>query len=366
MLERRQSIPRVESTSAKRSFLVGVSRPAHPEVTVKRAQPSAAEYAADPVHAGRVRRRTSTRGRKLRLIGGLALFTAGIVLAVTGVLAWWAAAIGAVALLGSIGSVRASMALERRRRRAEQAGATSGRGRARSGSRRAGSIRGRSRRSRRPSRESARPALTHGSPAFARGGETTGVPARPRGARVVTAAAADAARSATRRPAIRRVTNAPVASSRVRGSSPLYVPSAAAATAATGNSDRSRSGASAARTSTPLYDVDEVAARYAAAEAAASSGAGTARDVDDTLGSVEATPAAAGTWQPVDVPPPTYTMKAKAPQSPRSGQSSDRPATRVERRHAGAASPAIADLPFDGNALALDEEFEDLPAVRTG
>ena len=55
-----------------------------------------------------------------------------------------------------------------------------------------------------------------------------------------------------------------------------------------------------------------------------------------------------GTWAPVPVPPPTYTLKARAP-----------------RAAGGAAAPvAVEDLPFDGHALALDEEFEELPSVH--
>ncbi len=46
-------------------------------------------------------------------------------------------------------------------------------------------------------------------------------------------------------------------------------------------------------------------------------------------------------WDPVPVPPPTYTLKAKAERPPVS----------------------IDDLPFDGNAMRLDEESEDLPSV---
>lgn len=63
-------------------------------------------------------------------------------------------------------------------------------------------------------------------------------------------------------------------------------------------------------------------------------------------------PANDGTWSPVQVPRPTYTMKAKAP----------------ERTQAPAASyenTPVEELPFDG--LALDPEDEDLPsAFRAG
>lgn len=54
-----------------------------------------------------------------------------------------------------------------------------------------------------------------------------------------------------------------------------------------------------------------------------------------------------GTWAPASVPPPTYTLKERAPQTP------------VEP--AATTSTDIDDLPFDG--MAFDEELEDLPPV---
>lgn len=54
---------------------------------------------------------------------------------------------------------------------------------------------------------------------------------------------------------------------------------------------------------------------------------------------------APGTWSPVPVPPPTYTLKAKA----------YRPA-----QPTWTGSP---QLPVDGNEMALDEEFEELPRI---
>lgn len=53
--------------------------------------------------------------------------------------------------------------------------------------------------------------------------------------------------------------------------------------------------------------------------------------------------AAPGTWQPVAVPPPTYTLKAKAP-------------TRV----------LPSELPTDGTIVAFDEEDEELPTAIRG
>lgn len=323
VLERRQSIPRVESTSSKRSYQVAIARPAHPDVVVKRAQSSNSVDAVDKQNRG-----TSARGRRLRLIGGLLLFAAGVALALTGVLAWWAAAIGGVALLGSIGSMRASIARERRRREDQhhgRSGATPARGRR------------------------------------ARGGRSRKTP------RPAAASTAPAGRPARRRPAIRKVTNAPVASARVRGSAPLYAPA--------GTAERQDVAGDRAVVSEPeLYDIDAAASTQAPTSAPAAAVAAT-----EPAAAVSQPAPADGTWHPVDVPRPTYTMKAKAHRSQVSGSTT----TRSDARHGSGpadAAPAaaksssarrtsassIADLPFDGNALALDEEFEELPAVRTG
>ncbi len=61
----------------------------------------------------------------------------------------------------------------------------------------------------------------------------------------------------------------------------------------------------------------------------------------------EETPMAPGTWQPVPVPPPTYTLKAKAHSRP-------------------VLNELPAELPQDGRALSLDEEFEELPVAIRG
>ena len=58
---------------------------------------------------------------------------------------------------------------------------------------------------------------------------------------------------------------------------------------------------------------------------------------------------APGSWAPVPVPPPTYTLKARADRGGGAPRTDSTP---------------VADLPFDGNALTFDEEFEDLPAVH--
>ncbi|GAA5166592.1 hypothetical protein GCM10011366_02660 [Ornithinimicrobium tianjinense] len=62
---------------------------------------------------------------------------------------------------------------------------------------------------------------------------------------------------------------------------------------------------------------------------------------------VDAAEQAASGWQPVPVPPPTYTLKAKAV------------------RGVATAPTGSAQLPADGAEMALDEEFEDLPRVES-
>ena len=104
-----------------------------------------------------------------------------------------------------------------------------------------------------------------------------------------------------------------------------------------------------------LYDIHAVEAslsgaapvveRSSAAPADADRGAGAragSSSVADAAVADRTTTAPAGdTWEPVPVPPPTYTLKAKA----------YRPAH------------GSATLPADGTEMALDEEFEDLPRI---
>lgn len=83
--------------------------------------------------------------------------------------------------------------------------------------------------------------------------------------------------------------------------------------------------------------------------------------VDDLDVEPEETPAevaAPGTWAPVAVPPPTYTLKAKAERP------EPQPAATVETATPAAkyAETPVEDLPFDG--LALDEDLEELPPVH--
>ncbi|MDQ3358195.1 MAG: hypothetical protein M3520_04925, partial [Actinomycetota bacterium] len=61
-----------------------------------------------------------------------------------------------------------------------------------------------------------------------------------------------------------------------------------------------------------------------------------------------------------------YDVEAAHPRSETNGQRPLR--AKTTRRHTsrltGAALVPVVDLPFDGNALALEEEFEELPAVH--
>jgi len=69
------------------------------------------------------------------------------------------------------------------------------------------------------------------------------------------------------------------------------------------------------------------------------------QDVADVTAPVQI---ADGTWSPVQVPKPTYTMKAKAPE-------------RAAPEPASYQNMPVEDLPFDGRALDLEDE--DLPSV---
>lgn len=87
----------------------------------------------------------------------------------------------------------------------------------------------------------------------------------------------------------------------------------------------------AASPAATLYDVDAVEAGLRAESAEAAP--------DRAAEATPAEPAAPGSWDPVPVPPPTYTLKARAYRAP-------------------------AELPADGAEMALEEEFEELPQVH--
>ncbi len=91
------------------------------------------------------------------------------------------------------------------------------------------------------------------------------------------------------------------------------------------------------RVAREVYDIDALDQVRAGVSAA---------EFNEAPEAVEA-PLIAGTWQPVPVPPPTYTLKAKAHARPVLNELPD-------------------ELPDDGTALSLDEEFEDLPVAIRG
>jgi hypothetical protein len=153
-----------------------------------------------------------------------------------------------------------------------------------------------------------------------------------------------ASAEATRRAAARATTPAQptqAQSARARRSAAVAGGGAAAALAATEastpeQSQAEPSGAATARQrGSEVYDIDRVVQVAADVPKVA---------VNDTP-QPTAPPAAAapGTWQPVPVPLPTYTLKAKA-----------------------VSFKMPEQLPADGTALSLDEEFEDLPVAIRG
>ncbi|WP_256842802.1 hypothetical protein [Ornithinimicrobium cryptoxanthini] len=318
VLERRQRMPRADlSVAAPRSYSISVTRPAHPEVVVKRAQHGSAAVAVSgstaPAAARRVARpaarpvarpaaRSTARGsvptgssrsrtpllRAVALALGVLALAAGVTVWAIGLTQWWAAVAGAGALLLALTFVRFSVGTQQRR-------ATS-------------PVRARA------ARESHRAGRTH------------------RGQRRPEMASARGRRDAH----------------------PADLVAAAPA----------HDVAHAEAVAVELYDVEAMESASAVAAAAQDGTAqdGTAQDGTARLAAASAVESAEllgddvetgaelepGTWAPVPVPPPTYTLKAKATRAP--GEV--------------AAPVGVEDLPFDGHALALDEEFEELPSVH--
>lgn len=101
-----------------------------------------------------------------------------------------------------------------------------------------------------------------------------------------------------------------------------------------------------------VYDVDAVEARHRFA--AGGSGVAQQESAGVAQQKQERAQEIPGTWQPVPVPRPTYTLKARA-SAPHTGSSA----------MATTWSTAAQDLPFDGYALAFEEESEELPAVHS-
>lgn len=102
----------------------------------------------------------------------------------------------------------------------------------------------------------------------------------------------------------------------------------------------------AAVRSTAVYDVDRIELAHRVVPVRAQASARTAK--------VSAEQPVGSTWRPVPVPPPTYTLKAKA-SAPHTGST-----VATTRR-----ADTSRDLPLDGYALTFDEESEELPAVHS-
>lgn len=279
VLERRRVVPVAEpaTVAAATPFDVAPARPARPDVAVKRAERRGGR---DVRPQRRSPRRVGPALRALTLLLGVAALAGGAAVAALNLGPWWSAAAGALVFVLAVAAVRLSVA---RARRAEE-GERLARGR-------------RSRQAKPPSRRHAK------------------------------------------RPPEARMTTAPVAAARVRGSAPLYVPAPrrveTVAVAPDTSEPQAAPEAPAAAAGSP-YDLQAV---DAAASAAATPEPAPTPAADEP-----------GTWRPVPVPTPTYMLKAKA-QRPAAPAPVDRP---------------VAELPFDGHAMALEEEFEELPAVNLG
>ncbi|WP_109473367.1 hypothetical protein [Ornithinimicrobium cavernae] len=306
VLERRQSMPRADiSAPSPRSYSVSLTRPAHPDVVVKRARPSVPAGDRRPSTRRPLHRFPVTQRRAAALAAGALAAVSGVLVAALSPLSWWVALAGVSGLLLAITYVRHSVSAESRGRATSPVRP----GRSRSAS----PVRAGASRSTSPVRAgSTRPASRSAGAGAARGGSTSVRPAATR-----PAAARSAASSSVTVPEVHEVVQ--------QETVPAARPARRAARA------------------TELYDLQAFEAPAAVQPPA---------DLEPEA-PVAATEPAPGTWAPVPVPPPTYTLKARAPRREPEQARDRRMSTQVE------------DLPFDGHALALDEEFEDLPPVHS-
>lgn len=306
VLERRRALPRPDlSEPAPRSYSVSPLRPARPQVVVKRGEPAPAFAGATAVapSAAYRRARNGARLRAAALLLGSAAMVTLVGLALAGVLQTWWIFVGIGALALSVSLVRWSVS----------------RGRSTSGTRRTTTA-GRSARPA-PSRSTAAPAAPHRARRPARQHPASQHPASQHRAAEHGAVELGKETGAAHHAFARQ--------------------SVAATTRTARRSVRA----------VALYDIDEVEASLLGAEPPATQPTGwsaSGAEVPDgaELRDGQASEIAAGTWEPVAVPPPTYTLKAKA--------------------HRGAAAPSptgATELPADGAVMALDEEYEDLPRV---
>ncbi len=384
VLERRQHLPQTDlSRPVPRSYAVSPIRPASPEVVVKHAMPTpaapsrvtaarvaagaaAGRAVAGGAGVGRAARSgaraaasplSSIRGRSAMLLVGTVAMVLGTGLGVLELWPWWTAAAG-------IGAFALSALLVRRSVRRATPAARSGRRSAQRAGRRSAERAGRT-----PGR---RPGRTPAAPAA--GGQGQRVVTRPVPGTLSRPAARHAGRPGQLTPG--QLTPgqltpgqptpgqpAPGQSAGLAVDRPQRAGTRTAATAAGGAAAALAARTSAGRpaTSVPrrqaasaVYDIDLVEGR-------------TGQETPPTSAPRRREgPAEAGSWDPVPVPPPTYTLKAKA--APRHTDPAGAPpaaaSTAVPATDAGSPS-GLPDLPFDGLALAFDEESEELPAVRT-
>lgn len=337
VLERRQSSPRADLTApAPRSYAVSLTRPAHPEVVVKRARHGDAGSAPRRTRR-RLPRPSAAVLRAVVLVVGVLALAAGVTVWLLGRTPWWGGAAGGGALLLSLAFVRLSVGRQRRRDASPVRPSAT---RAKTRRRAAGTADGARR-----TRSADRPASTRRRPARPAAARRRGArPARVGGARPATAQEAPTAAALAPAAALEGLETEHDLGARP----PERVhPDGTLTQVATHEP--------ADRDQVQFFDVEahEVSPGAAVHEDNAGSTVHQATATERSAGAGDPVELAPGTWAPVPVPPPTYTLKARASRptahDPRAQQ-------RPER---------IEDLPFDGHALVFDEEFEDLPPVHS-
>lgn len=348
VLERGRSRSPMATSTAPRSYAVSPARPAQPEVVVKRAAAAMKPVAAGSGRVARAAGTTAVRAaessvraagssariagasaakavarsrglrpatrRALLLVAGVGALIAGGLLTALTALPWWTALVGLAGFVLALALIRGSVA--RDRRHAASPVRPRAAGTARPGTARPGTARPGAAPQARPARRTA-----------------AGSPAR-RVAKGSAARAADLAAAGA--PAVDR------------GAADLGV-------TAHGGSGAAVLASRSARRVTAVYDV---AAEQRPVHPSADLPAGPAPELLVDADVPVSAPLAPGTWQPVPVPVPTYMLKAKATPRQRTASGAPQEAARP------AAAVAVADLPFDGHAMALEEEFEELPAVH--
>lgn len=293
VLERRREMPRPELVeAAPRAYSVSPLRPARPQVVVKRGQNSL--ETAKPARTRskskpRPRVFTAARVRGMALLVGVLALGAGATLSVTEILPWWGSAAGAGTLVVLFAGVRASVRRQRKKdTRAELARPVA-----------------------RAPKKRHTPKAMQEAPAHAFNAQSLAATTRRKGAAASKVERARPERRAEPVPAAAQ--GAPAAQAVAQGGQVVAQAEAVPV----------------------LYDLAQVEDAVRAETARA-----------DVVATVEEQ-AAEGTWSPVPVPPPTYTLKAKA-----------------YRAESTTSVTGSAQLPVDGLEMALEDEFEDLPQVH--